>query len=43
MAINSQNRKPQPTYELTGLTHIEKQRLMVLSVLEQKRSMSLLL
>jgi hypothetical protein len=37
MANVAQNRKPQPTYALTGLTHTEKQRLMVLSVLEQKR------
>jgi hypothetical protein len=41
MAINTQNRKSQPTYELTGLTHMEKQRRMVLSVLEQKRGKEL--
>jgi hypothetical protein len=41
MANVAQNRQPQPTYELTGLTHAEKQRLMVLSVLEQKRGKEL--
>jgi hypothetical protein len=41
MANVTQNRKSQPTYELTGLTHNEKQRLMVLSVLEQKRGREL--
>jgi hypothetical protein len=41
MANVAQNRQPQTTYQLTGLTHTEKQRLMVLSVLEQKRGREL--
>jgi hypothetical protein len=41
MANVAQNRKPQPTFELIGLTHHEKQRLMVLSVLQQKRGREL--